>query len=305
MTYQNFQINAVDNEAIIGYHWKIDNPKVVVQLIHGMSEHLGRYDSFAKFLNSKKIAVVGLDHRGHGKTAGKLERVGHLADSNGMRKLVQDAVELNLWIREKYKGKKVFILGHSMGSFVLRQLMHDHSETGDGYLISATGAHPGLKGSLGIKLVSIIKTFGRRNRSKLLDSIAFGDFNKKFKPKRTNKDWLSRDEKIVDDYIADDYCMQTFSSQFFYDLASIVLRVNDPKFIQKTILSKPLYFFAGDQDPVGDYGEGHKKVVEMFKDAGANKIEEKLYSEGRHEMLNEINREEVYQDIVKWIFKHS
>ncbi len=301
MAYENFKIKTQDNEEVVCYHWAVEKPKAVVQLVHGMSEHLARYNDFAEFLVSKGFAVIGHDHRGHGKTADKIERVGHLADKDGMTKIVADTVEVYKKAKETYKSAKLFILGHSMGSFVARKLAYDFPELADGYMYSATGGHPGLKGTIGVKLAAIVKAFGKRNRSKFFDKIAFGDFNDKYEKKRTLKDWLSRDEEVVDDYINDPYCMQTFSAQFFYDLANIVLEVNNETNINKGDKTKPILFFSGSMDPVGEYTKGINKVVETFMKLEFKDVTIKIYEEGRHEMLNETNKEEVYEDVINWI----
>lgn len=301
MSFENFDVISPDKVSVVGYEWPNKSPKAVLQIVHGMSEHMGRYDVFASFMVKNGFAVVGHDHRGHGKTAGKIERIGHIADEKGMEKLVEDVTHVNKWIKDKYQGVPVFILGHSMGSFVLRKLMHDYPEVGDGYLISATGGHPGIKGSAGKYIISLIKLFGKRHRSKFLNTLAFGDFNRKYTDKKTIKDWLSRDEKIVKDYINDSYCMQIFSAQFFYDLTGVVLEINNEDYIKKTELNKPIYFFSGTMDPVGDYTKGVNWVVDKFMKSGANDVTYKLYENGRHEMLNEINKEEVYEDLLAWI----
>lgn len=301
MNYKNFDLASTDGIRLVGYHWEHQKPKGVIQLIHGMSEHLGRYNDVANFFVLKGFAVVGIDQRGHGKTAGRLERVGHVADHNGMKKLVGDAALVNKWIKDKYDDIPVFILGHSMGSFVLRKLMHDYPAVGDGFIISATGGHPGIKGSVGKHIVAIIKAFGNRHRSKFLNTLAFGDFNRKYQDKKSIKDWLSRDENVVKKYINDPFCMQIFSAQFFYDLTNIVIEINSRNFIKESNLKRPILFFSGTMDPVGNYTEGVNWVVNQFKESGAKDVSYKLYENGRHEMLNEINKKEVYDDIMFWL----
>lgn len=301
MVYTNYELTASDNKKIVCYKWEVNNPVAIVQIVHGMSEHAGRYDEFAKFLNENNISVFAEDHRGHGKTAGLIERVGHMADEDGMTKVMEDVATLYKDIKAKHPNTPVFVLGHSMGSFISRLLAYSYPDIADGFIFSATSAHPGIKGTAGVKLAAFIKLFGKRNRSKLFDSIAFGDFNKKYKPNRTKKDWLSRDEKIVDDYINDDYCMQIFSAQFFYDLANITIDINEDTNIKNSDLTKPILFISGDMDPVGEYGNGITKVVDKFKELGAKEVTFNLYEGGRHEMLQETNRKEVYLDVLNWI----
>jgi alpha-beta hydrolase superfamily lysophospholipase len=301
MAFKNFELTTNDNKEIVCYRWEIKNPKAIVQIVHGMSEHAARYDNFAMFLNSNNISVYANDHRGHGKTAGTIERVGHAADEDGLTKTMEDVAQLNNYIQKENKGIPIFVLGHSMGSFISRLLSYTYPDLAKGYIFSATSAHPGIKGTAGVKLAAFIKTFGKRKRSKFFDTVAFGDFNKKYKPNRTKKDWLTRDEKIVDEYINDKFCMQIFSAQFFYDLASITIDINNDNNIKKSDLSKPILFMSGDMDPVGEYGKGISKVVDKYKELGAKNVDFRLYDGGRHEMLNETNKDEVYADVLSWI----
>ncbi len=300
-----FDLNHInsskDNKELALYHWKKENPKAVIQLIHGMSEHLGRYDDFATFLVSQGFVVVGHDQRGHGKTAGDIQRVGHIADQDGVELLVQDVRDVVKHIKEVYPNKKVIALGHSFGSFVLRKFSADYPQQHDAFIYSATGGHPGWKGIVGDKVVGIFKLFGKRKRNKILTSLTFGDFNKKYEDRKTEKDWLSRDPQVIKDYMNDPYCMQVFSTQFYQDLANLTMEVSVETTMQNVNFNKPTFFFAGTMDPVGNYGEGVKEVVDKYKEVGVKDVSLKLYENGRHEMLNEINKEEVYQDVVNWI----
>lgn len=305
MAFKNYELTTSDNKQLVCYKWEVEKPKAIVQLVHGMSEHAARYDEFAMFLNDNGISVYAEDHRGHGKTAGTIERVGHVADEDGMTKIMEDVVFLYKDIKSKYSNIPVFILGHSMGSFITRMLAYNYPDIASGFIYSATSDHPGLKGSVGVKLAALIKSFGKRNRSKLFDSIAFGDFNKRYKPSRTKKDWISSDEKVVDKYLKDDYCMQIFSAQFFYDLANIALDINEDTNIENSDLNKPILFISGDMDPVGEYGKGITKVVNKFKKLGAKDLTFKLYEGGRHEMLQEVNKKEVFKDVLDWIISKT
>lgn len=303
MSFTNEVIKSHDNTPITLYHWTCEQPKGVVHIVHGMSEHAARYDHFATFLNQHGYEVWSSDLRGHGKTAGSLEKVGLFAMEDGWNKVVKDIQFINQKIHQQYQ-VPIIMLGHSMGSFLVRTLMYQFPNSGDAYILSATAGHPGLLGVVGKTLSGINTTLmGKKNRTKLMTQLAFGDFNKKYKPQRTEKDWLSRDEKVVDKYIADQYCMQTFTSQFFQDLLQGVLDINKDENIQKIAKHKPIYLFAGDMDPVGNYGKGPEVVFNKMKTFGAEDINLKIYPEGRHEMLNEINKDEVYQDVLNWIEK--
>jgi alpha-beta hydrolase superfamily lysophospholipase len=196
------------------------------------------------------------------------------------------------------------VLGHSMGSFLTRSLIIDFPETANHYIFSATASHPGLKGFLGSFIAkSNSFLFGKKTKSRLLQLLVMGEFNKKIKKPKTRKDWISRDEKVVNDYINDPYCMQVFKNQFFVDLAFGVMSVNETKNILKMNKDKHYLFFSGSMDPVGNYGKGVQKLYMKFIATGLTNTEIKLFDEGRHEMLNEINKQEVYQYIYNWIDK--
>lgn len=304
MTFINEEIKSHDNTPITLYKWlNCEKPKAVIHIVHGMSEHAARYDAFANFLNKNGYLVWSSDLRGHGKTAGSLEKVGLFAMEDGWNKVVKDLELINKKI-DASSHLPIVMLGHSMGSFLVRSLMYQFPNSGDAYVLSATAGHPGLLGVVGKSLSSVnTSMMGKKNRSNLMTKLAFGDFNKKYKPQRTEKDWLSRDESVVDKYIADKYCMQIFTSQFFQDLLQGILEINKEENMNKSPKHKPIYMFAGDMDPVGDYGNGPKIVYEKLKKLGAEDITLKMYEQGRHEMLNEINREEVYNDLLAWLEK--
>ena len=297
------QFKSDDLTELTTYHWSCENPKAILHIVHGMSEHAARYDHFAKFMVNNGFEVFSSDLRGHGKTAGKLDNVGQFALNNGWDRVVKD---LSL-LTEHFKNNRklpVYILGHSMGSFLARTLIKDYPSVGDCYIFSATAGHPGLLGIAGKKLAGANAFFlGKKNRSQLLTKMAFGDFNKKYENPRTEKDWLSKDTDVVDKYIADEYCMQTFTGQFFEDLLDGILRINSSAYLNGTPKNKPVYMFAGDMDPVGNYGKGPKEVLKRFKEVGIKDIELKMYPDGRHEMLNETNKEEVYNDLLTWMNK--
>ncbi len=295
----NFEFEGYGKTTLVGYHWSTPQPKAVVLIIHGMSEHAARYDHFANYLTGHGIEVYSSDLRGHGKTAGAPEKVGLFALENGWHKVVQDQRCLIKHV-QSHHSLPLFVLGHSMGSFLARSLSFSGENRVNGYLFSATAADPGFLGKAG-KLIAGInaRLMGKKNRSKLLDKLAFGDFNKKYENPRTVKDWLSRDESVVDKYMADPYCMQTFMSQFFIDLLEGIISINKMENIRK--MDKVAYYlFSGTMDPVGDWGKGTQKVYDAMIAAG-HKVELEFYEGGRHEMLNEINKNEVYTDLLNWI----
>ncbi len=307
MSEDGFTIEAADKERIYIYRWLPDLMKplrCIIQIAHGMAEHAGRYRAFAKYLNSIGIGVYANDHRGHGKTAGQIENVGYFADKNGWELVVNDMFQLTDRIRDKHEGIPVFLLGHSMGSFLARDYISRSESDLSGVILSGTAGDPGIMGSIGIFTAKFSCRFkGRRTPDKLLDKLSFGSFNKKFEPARTKFDWLSRDEQIVDNYIEDEFCGGVFSSGFFLDLFQGIKKINNRNNINSISSDLPIFFMSGEKDPVGAESKGVKKVIKEFKKAGLQDIEYKFFDNGRHEMLNELNRSEVFEVISEWIGK--
>lgn len=302
MDFVNSKYTTKDGVELVTYFWECEQPKGIVHLVHGMSEHAARYNEFALYLNQHGYLVFASDLRGHGKTAGSLEKVGLFAMQDGWNKVVNDVINLTKELDKKYSKLPIYLLGHSMGSFIARSVSFHRPVEIDGYIFSATAGHPGLLGKVGLQVSKLnLKAMGKKNRTKMMTKLAFGDFNKKYSPKRTEKDWLTKDNDIVDEYIADPYCMQIFTSQFYNDLLSGVLAVNETINIREMETDKPILLFAGDMDPVGDYGRGPKEVYEKFKKAEVKDLTLKMYETGRHEMLNETNREEVYEMVLRWL----
>lgn len=302
MDFINNTFTTKDGVNLVTYFWGCEQPKGIVHIVHGMSEHAARYNEFALYLNEHGYLVFASDLRGHGKTAGSLEKVGLFAMQDGWNKVVNDIVSLSKSLDIKYPKLPLYLMGHSMGSFIARSVAFLNPPEIDGYIFSSTAGHPGLLGRVGLQLSKLnLKAMGKKNRTKMMTQLAFGDFNKKFTDNRTEKDWLTKDNDIVDQYIADPYCMQIFTSQFYNDLLTGVLAINETYNIRKMSTDKPILLFAGDMDPVGDYGRGPKEVHDKFKKAAIADVTLKIFESGRHEMLNETNRGEVYEMIVRWL----
>ncbi|MEN8222139.1 MAG: alpha/beta hydrolase [Acidobacteriota bacterium] len=305
MSEDTFTLNAEDGKKIFVHRWmpeKKGNLKGVLQISHGMAEHAGRYREFAEYLNSLGIGVYANDHRGHGKTAGSLENVGYFADKNGWDLVINDMFQLTERIRNTHESIPIFLLGQSMGSFLTREYISREKGGVDGAILTGTAGEPGIKGSLGIIAGKLFCTLLGKNRpDKILDKSVFGSYNRQFKPARTKFDWLSRDVDEVDKYIKDDYCGCIFSSGFFVDLFTGLKNVNKMKNIQSISKTLPLLLISGDKDPLGENVKGVMRVVKAFRKAGIKDVEYKFYKDGRHEMLNETNRKEVFKDISDWI----
>lgn len=305
MEMKNFTFESRDGITVHGNKWFLEKDiksKAVVQIAHGMAEHIDRYSDFAKTLNSKGYIVYGNDHRGHGKTAGSLENLGYFADDNGWNLVVEDMHELTSMIKSEHKGLPLFIFGHSMGSFLSRSYIQKYGNEIDGVILSGTGGDNGLLGNIGILLAKgEMRKMGKKYRSKKMDKLSFGNFNKAFGPNRTNFDWLSRDTKEVDKYIEDELCGEVFTAGFFYDMLTGLKALNKKENIRKVPKELPIFFISGEKDPVGKNTKGVMQAITSLKKAGIKDISYKFYKDGRHEILNELNKKDVYNDVIRWL----
>ena len=296
---------ADDGTDIFFYRWLPDEKndiKAAVQIIHGMGDHAGRYKEFAQALTDAGFAVYSNDHRGHGKTGGSPQTFGHLADEGGWDLVVSEVFKLTEILKQENPLKDIFIYGHSMGSFLARDYSLIHGKEIRGMIISGTKTFPGLIENIGTLIAKMqIRKNGPKVKSPLLLSLTFGKYNKYFKPNRTPSDWLSRDMQKVDELIADPYCNGQYSATFFLDLAKGLTKINKMENMKKTPRHLPIYLLAGTKDPVCNFTKDVLKVYEDYKKAGIKDISFKFYEGARHEIINELNRQEVYKDIIDWI----
>lgn len=280
-----------------------DSVKAVIQIAHGMAEHLERYEAFAEYLCNKGIAVYINDHIGHGKSISSRDELGYFGKKDGWKNFVEDCHKLTEIAKKENPGKPLVFFGHSMGSFVSRAYSFKYSQDICGAVFCGTsGANP--LASIGMGLADIIaKVKGDHHRSKLIDKMSFGSYNKRCEG-RTNFDWLTRDQDIVDKYIADDDCGFLFTVAGSHDLMAILDYVSSKDWYSGFNKELPVYVIAGEEDPVGAYGKGVKEVADGLKSAGVKDVTLKLYPECRHEILNESRVfEEVSQDIVDFVYR--
>ena len=308
MKSDTFSFKAADGAQIFTYRWMPDNAsdiKGAIQIAHGMAEHAARYERFADALTKAGYAVYANDHRGHGKTAGSLEKVGYFADEMGWEKVVVDMHTLTGIIKKECPNKPFFLFGHSMGSFLSRYYAMHYAGELKGLVLSGTAGDPGALGMIGILVATIAsKINGKKAKSNLLNKLSFGAFNDAFKPNRTDYDWLSRDNAEVDKYVNDPWCGAVFSAGFFCDLLGGISYINKNENIAKIPKNLPIYIFSGAKDPVGANTKGVTQVYDTLKNAGIGDLTLKFYEDARHETLNEINRNEVFSDVIAWINKH-
>lgn len=300
---QNFKFKTKKGITINAYKWvPTGEIKAIVQISHGMNEHILRYDGFAKFLSEKGYLIYGNDHLGHGQSLLEGEELGYISDSDGFNDMVDEMKTLTDIIREEHKDLKIFMFSHSMGSFLAQRYIEIYRDKIDGLILSGTNGQPPVALNMGISLSNLImKVKGRREKSKLIEALSFGSYNKKITQKRTYFDWLSRDEKEVDKYIEDPLCGNLFPVSFFHDLYIGMKSIHNDEDLQNISKDLPIYIFGGSDDPVGNYGKGIVNLNNIYKRLGIKDVEYKLYEGGRHEMLNEINRLEVIIDILNWL----
>ena len=277
-------------------------PRAVIQIAHGISCHVARYEPLAEFLCANGFAVVGNDHLGHGLSRTNEEDALFFGENSGWELVVGDLRQLTMQIHDKYPGIPVILLGHSMGSFLARSYAIRFQDGIDGLILSGTGQqNPALVSAGSIAANAEIRRHGPRYRSEKLNSMVFGQYNKNFMPARTPYDWLTRDTDVVDRYIADPKCGGVPTVGLFRDMMHGIALISQEKNLQRMNKNLPVLFFAGDMDPVGECGKGVIRAYAGFLKAGMEDVTLKLYPGGRHEMLNEINRDQVRQDILWWL----
>ena len=299
MRADTFRLKADDGADIHIYRWLPDGaPRGVVQIAHGLAEHAARYGRLAGALTGQGLAVYADDHRGHGQTAGAGD-LGFFAEREGWRKCVGDLWSLNRRIAADHAGLPIVLLGHSMGSFMAQDFVADHSDAIAALVLSGSNGPPPAIAGLGRMIARIERLRqGARGKSALLQSLMFGDFNKRFKPARTEFDWLSRDPGEVDAYIADPLCGFEFTNQLAVDLLDALGPLLTPERLARIRKDLPVYIFSGSDDPVG---ANLPALAEAYRNAGLTRVDMRVYTGARHETLNETNRDEVTADLVAWI----
>ena len=285
--------------------WEPDKEiRAILQISHGMVEYVERYDGFAKKLNEDGILVIGNDHLGHGLTASGDADLGYFGDGKS-RTVVDDLYEVTKYAKKEYPDKPYFLFGHSMGSFMARRYIMTYGDKISGAIIAGTGTIKKSVLSLAGFVSGFLKLFrGERHRSVFLTNLSFSGYLSKIPNPRTSNDWLTRDEAVVDKYNSDKYCTYVFTINGYQTLFDALRYIQDEKNIKKIPKELPVYVISGKDDPVGDYGKGVELVYESYKDAGLKDITMKLYDGARHELTNETNKEEVFDDVKAWLEAH-
>lgn len=305
MHYKTDILRSTDGEPICYYKWQA-NPSVpfkgLVQIAHGLGEHAGRYDNMAHLLQEEGYSVYANDHRAHGKTAEMKRLFGYYDGNEYFDDCVEDMYALSNLMKAENPKSKFILFGHSMGSLLSRKYVTKYGNELDALILSGTASFIKGLGNIGLVTATTVTAFrGRARGNAFLKSFFFGEFNKKFKPNRTKLDWISSDEKQVDLFDKDPYRIEDFSLGVFLDIIKNSKKLNKSEAFKATPKDLPILIFSGDKDPVGEMGKGVKRVVKQYKRRGIENLTFNLYENGRHEMLNETNAEEVKLEILDWL----
>lgn len=310
MIKKEFHYPSADGKTSIhGIRWIPEGkPRAVLQLAHGVAEYIDRYDPFARWLCEQGFVVTGNDHIGHGTSVAPGAAKLYFGPKGSWETVVQDIHGLYGITRQKFPGLPYFLLGHSMGSFLVRTYLIRYPGTVDGAILMGTGHMTRPMVSAGLALAAV---YGRRTGwdkpNDIVNRLSFGSYNAIFAPNRTAYDWLSAYEPNVDAYIADPLCGGNASIGLFREMLRGIRFLTDPKNIRKMNRNTPILFVSGEMDPVGECGKGVRRAFDAFQKAGMRSVELKLYPGLRHEILNEApeDRQKVYDDIAAWLEAHT
>ena len=280
-------------------------PVGIVQIAHGIAEHVERYDAFASYLADNGYLVVANDHLGHGRSINDESDLGFFAENGGWDLVVGDMRRLYEQTHAEFPGLPYFLFGHSMGSFLTRTYLIRHPDGLAGAILSGTGQQipPVVAG--GKMMGRQALRHGAKYKSERLNKIAFGSYNNRYPDRRTPYDWLSRDNAAVDKYIEDPLCGFIPSVSLFVDMMKGIEFIGSKANCDKMNKDLPVFLVSGDMDPVGEFGKGVLRVYDIFLSAGMNDVALKLYHNCRHELLNELNRDNVMKDLLYWLLSKT
>jgi alpha-beta hydrolase superfamily lysophospholipase len=303
MQSSTFTLTTPDGTEVFVNRWLPDGEvKAVVQIAHGVAEHSGRYARFAQRLTDHWYAVYASDHRGHGRTSGPR---GSFAERDGWQTVIDDLHAVTARAHHEQQGVPVFLLGHSMGSFLARGYAAQYGSELTGLVLSGTAGGAGALGKMGVFVASTqARLRGHTHASGLMNKLSFGQYNAAFKPIRTEFDWLSSDPAEVDKYVNDPDCGFVFSAGGFADMLRGLAQVNEDRTVALVPKDLPIHLTSGDKDPVGASGKGVRHAADQFKRLGVRDVTVTLWPDARHEILNETNRDEVEVEILEWLDAH-
>ncbi len=278
--------------------------RAVLQICHGMTEYINRYDEFARFLNKQGVYVTGHDHLGHGESVQGEDYYGYFHEKKGNQYVIGDIHKLREITQRKYPETPYFMLGHSMGSFLLRQYLTMYGNGLSGAVIMGTGHHGALVLDAGLFMCRVIALFkGWKYRSKFINDLSFGGYNKNFRNDATGATWLSANVENCERYAEDPLCSFMFTVNGYYQMFKGLKVLVKKGSVEKIPKELPILFVAGTEDPVGNFGKSVRKVYGKYRAAGIQDVKIKLYKGDRHEILNETDRQQVYADLYRWMRK--
>ena len=298
----DFFFKSGSGARLHGCRWTPDSQvRAVLQIVHGIAEYVERYDGFANFLNRQGILVVAEDHMGHGKSISQECPQGYFA--GGWQTAVDDTYRLTRDTMAEFRDVPFILFGHSMGSFMARTILAKYPDSGiTAAVICGTGWQPAPVLAAGKAACALVcRAKGERAPSPLLQAMAFGTYNRKVEHPRTPYDWLSRDNSVVNAYKADPLCGFTPTAGLMRDMMEGIAYIQREENLARMGKALPVLFIAGGDDPVGSYGAGVRTAAEAFRKAGMERVDVRIYPLCRHELLNEINREEIMDDVSRWI----
>ena len=303
MNKKDFYYPSVDGKTQIhAIRWEPDGePKAILQIIHGMVEFIDRYDDFARYLTEHGYLVVGEDHLGHGASVQSDEYHGFFG-RNGNAWVIADIHQLRLMMREEFPDIPYLMLGHSMGSFLIRQYITEkdgrYADDLKGVVVMGTAWQPAPVLAAGKAIAKVLGTGKVGKRAKLIDVMSFGSYLKRIPEPRTISDWLTKDEKIVDWYRSQPWCTFHFTPNGYYHMFSGMQKAHDIRRMKKLPEGLPILFTSGAEDPVGAWGEGVRKAYMIYSENTSCEVSISLYDNDRHEILNETDRDIVYADLL-------
>lgn len=301
MIHDTFWLSASDRSRVFVNQWlPAEPPRALILLAHGMAEHSGRYARLAEKCCAQGYGVYAPDLRGHGKTA-ENATLGHFADDDGWCKVVGDLASLNQHLGQQHPGVPIVLLGHSMGSYLAQAYLQHHSASLHGAILSGSNFQPVALYRAARQIARLEKwRQGPKGRSALIEWLSFGAFNKPFKPVRTRFDWLSRDPVEVDKYANDPLCGFRCTNQFWIDLLGGLQQISKASTLAQIDPGLPLLVIGGECDPVSE-GKRLKDLAHALRAAGSQSLQLIVYPQARHELFNEINRDQVTADVLTWI----
>jgi len=295
-------VEAHGGKKVYVYCWdKVREPKAMVQIFHGMGEHAGRCKEFAEYLNKHGYLVYASDHRGHGKTAGSVENLAYIGE-DGFNAIIEDKHLIFQQMRKEHPELPMILIGHSFGSFLSQEYITKYANELKGVALLGSAAQKGLKIHAGYMIAAIGRSiFGEKRQSSFMDFLSFRNFNNRFKSDKSKHAWICSDMDVVKKYEEDPFCGGVSRIGFYYYFLKALKNLYKQERLDKIPKGLPIYIAAGEEDPVGEYSKSVYNLFKIYKEFGINDVKLKLYSKMRHEILNEVNKKQVFKDLLDWL----